>query len=142
MEPTDLTCTQCGKSWKLIKAGAGPVTCPHCKAPLAAGPAEAKSEPAAIASAPVATAPISVPDTPLTDKPQLTGLTPVALADTVDADDPALQADFDDRPEKLGRPGANPLVRVVIILLLVFIGLPVALFILFLVVCAVIVAAA
>jgi hypothetical protein len=142
MEPTNLTCVKCGKSWKLIKAGTAPVTCPHCKASLTAGAAEAKSDPPATASAPAATAPISVPEIASPDKPPLTGLTPLALPETVDTDDPALQADFDDRPEKAGRPGANPLLRVVIILLLVFIGLPVAVFILFLVVCAIIVAAA
>src|SRR6478752_1326850 len=29
MEPTDLTCDKCGTTWKLIKAGDGPVLCPE-----------------------------------------------------------------------------------------------------------------
>ena len=140
MEPTDLTCGKCGKSWKLIKAGSGAVTCPHCKVPLSAAPAAEKAKPPAASAAPAAAAPTSQPDSP-SQPPPLTGLTPVSLSSVGDTDDPALQADFDDRFEK-GRPSrSHPLAKVIIILLLVFVGLPVAVFILLLIVCAVLIAA-
>jgi len=147
MQPTDLTCGKCGKSWKLIKAGAGAVTCPHCKEPLAAAATKRTAEPPVSPNAATTTGPgpAAVPPAPATppapDVPVLTGLSPLALAGTADTDDPALQADYDDRFDRHRRPGAHPLAKVVIILLLFFVGLPVAMFIFLLIVCAVIVAA-
>jgi hypothetical protein len=62
-------------------------------------------------------------------------LTSVPLPPVADTDDPALRADYDDRPER--RRGMAPLLKVALILLLLMILLPVALFVLLLVVCAV-----
>jgi hypothetical protein len=140
MEPTDLTCGKCGKSWKLIKAGSGAVTCPHCKEPLNAAPVAAKTEPPVASATIPASDPARAPETP-PQPPPLMGLTPVSLFSDRDTDDPALQADYDDRFDKHRRSGSHPLAKVIVILLLVFIGLPVAVFILLLIVCAVLVAA-
>jgi hypothetical protein len=123
MEPTSLTCPKCGKSWKLIKAGKGPVTCPHCKAPLGDAPATTE---------PVAPEPVAVPSPAAT----ATISSPPPQPDVQDADDPGLRADYDDRPEPRRRTGMNPLLKAMIILLLLMIFVPVAIVILLLVVCA------
>jgi hypothetical protein len=136
MEPTNLTCGQCGKSWKLIKAGSGTITCPHCKAPLNPGTTEPTAEPQVAHVPPVATEPTPAPP-PI---PPLTGLSAPSLSDLADADDPGLRVDYGERDEK-PRSGRNPLTRVILILVLLFVLAPVALFILLLVVCAVIMAA-
>ena len=131
MEPTDLTCGKCGKSWKLIKAGAGPVTCPHCKAPLDTSPVT----PVAIGT-PVTTKPATIApsNTPAKE------LTPSSLSSVSDSDDPGLRADYAERDIR-PRSGRNPLRRVILILVLLFVLVPVALFLLFLIVCAVMIAA-
>jgi len=114
MDPTSLTCPKCAKSWKLIKAGKGPVTCPHCKAAL--GDAPNSSEPAR----PEPVAAIS---------------TPTPQPDVQDADDPGLRADYDDRPDPRRRSGMHPLLKAMIILLLLLIFVPIAIVILLLIVC-------
>jgi hypothetical protein len=146
MEPIDLTCPKCGKGWKLIKAGFGPVTCPHCKAPLGGPetPAPAKSvskdakpvaQAAAAAAIPAAAAELAPgPTTPVPDVP--------AAGPGADVDDPALAADFDDQFVQQRRPGKHPLVRMIIILLALFILVPLAIVVMFAIVCAIIVAAA
>jgi hypothetical protein len=133
MEPTDLTCQKCGKSWKLIKAGAGAVTCPHCQEPLNQAPVG----PTAVTSPAVATepAPASPPSTPPSGLPQL------SLSGFADTDDPGLRADYAERDPQ-PRSGRNPLTRVILILVLLFLLVPVAVLILLLIVRAVMIAAA
>jgi hypothetical protein len=58
-----------------------------------------------------------------------------------DVDDPALAADFDDQFVQNRGPGKHPLVRVILILLLLFILVPLAVFVLFAIVCAILIAA-
>jgi hypothetical protein len=131
MDPTDLTCGKCGKSWKLIKAGAGPVTCPHCKAPLDTRPATPTA-----GATPTATEPATAP--PASTSPQES--VPGSLSSFSDTDDPGLQADYAERDVR-PRSGRNPLLRVILILVLLIVLVPVALFLLFLIVCAVMIAA-
>jgi hypothetical protein len=146
MEPIELTCAKCGKGWKLIKAGAGPVSCPHCKTPLGSPEVQAPAEPiskepkqvATAAAAPAATAATAEPTPAATTS--VLGLTSAGPA--ADVDDPALAADFDDQFVQQRRPGKHPLVRVIIILLALFILVPLAIFVMFAIVCAIIVAAA
>jgi len=150
MEPIDLTCAKCGKGWKLIKAGTGPATCPHCKAPLATPQVQAAAEPVSKESRPVDTASKPVA-TAAAAKPaaasQLTPVPTMSVADGrapgpgADVDDPALAADFDDQFVQQRRPGKHPLVRVIIVLLLLFILVPLAVFVLFAIVCAILIAA-
>jgi hypothetical protein len=120
MEPTPLTCSKCGASWKLIKAGKGPVTCPQCKAALDGSP------PALGRANPVPTAPAIAP----------------SPAEVSDADDPGLRGGFvRSLPDPVPpRRRTNPLLRAMVILLLLLILVPLAAIVLFAVVCAVLVA--
>jgi hypothetical protein len=144
MDPVSLSCPKCAATWKLIKAGTGPIVCPMCKAPLdgqtsADKPTEdgAQQTPAAAptdsaSQAPPIPAAVSVP--PFAGISQLTHVPGLE-----DADDPGgLKADFDDQPRR--RRGAHPLLKTLIILLILFILVPVAVLILLLVVCAVMIA--
>ncbi|HKA06678.1 MAG TPA: hypothetical protein VKD71_05425 [Gemmataceae bacterium] len=142
MEPIELTCAKCGKGWKLIKAGAGPVTCPHCKAPLGdprvpapAQPVSKEPTPNAQAAAALAAPAATLDPTPATTTPVVSG------GPGADVDDPALAADFDDQFVQQRQPGKHPLVRVIIILLALFILVPLAVFLLFAIVCAIMIAA-
>lgn len=145
MEPQSLTCAKCGTSWKLVKAGTGPVVCPNCSAPISGIPGKAKStetkpaEPPVPASAPVATVEPPTPPTPAPPVVPPTEPTNVAIpfSDFSDADDPGLKADYDDRPDGRRRSGMPPLLKTLIILLILMILLPLALFLLFAVVCAI-----
>ena len=118
MDGTELTCPNCGATWKLIKAGDGPITCPKCHAvvgppPVAGTPAgEATPDPAPSRPAPLVTA--SAPPSP---KP---------TAD--DVDDPGIGAPPVGRMPELTAPrrGRHPLVTVAVVLLLLFL-VPVAL---------------
>jgi len=58
-----------------------------------------------------------------------------------DVDDPALAADFDDQFVPQRRPGKHPLVRLILVLLLLFILVPLAVFVLFAIVCAIMIVA-
>src|SRR5206468_6857549 len=97
--------------------------------PVSKGP-----PPVALVAAPAAPATTSTP-TPATT-------TPVHSAGPgADVDDPALAADFDDQFVQHRRPGKHPLVRVILVLLLLFILVPLAVFVLFAIVCAIMIAA-
>jgi hypothetical protein len=112
MEVTPLTCPKCATSWKLIKAGTGPITCPHCKAPLDDGPIAATPATTTVAT-PAVSVPRAVPD----------------------GDEPGLQADYDDKMEPPARRATHPLLRMSLILLLLMTLTPIALVIVLLVVC-------
>ena len=112
MDPIDLTCPKCGTAWKLIKAGDGPITCPHCRAVIDQGtPAAPPAPPAEVrAPEPVAPPPPSA----------LAGERPAAPPEISDADDPGIGATLrasmpipDTR-----RRGRHPLVTVAVVLLL------------------------
>jgi hypothetical protein len=145
MEPIDLTCPKCGKGWKLIKAGSGPVTCPHCKAPLGSPEAPAPAESVSRVPKPVTTTAATPAEPADAAEPSPGMTTPVldvrATGPGADVDDPALAADFDDQFVQQRRPGKHPLVRVIIILLAFFILAPLAIVIMFAIACAIIVAA-
>jgi hypothetical protein len=119
MEPTPLNCPKCGASWKLVKAGKGPITCPKCKAVLG-GPTVA---------APMAGA-----------VPSVVTLPPASPVATIsDIDDPGLRGGFITRPPEPVEPRrrtTNPLLRVIVILLLLLVLVPLAVIVLFVVVCA------
>ena len=137
MEPVSLTCPRCAASWKVIKAGKGPITCPQCKATLdgpAASPAPADPAPQDREQTPPA-APAPPPG-----PPPLPAIGPVPLPPVADVDDPGLHADYDDRHEPPRRRGMPPLLRVALILLILMILVPLSLFVLFAVVCAVLIA--
>src|SRR5262245_51748562 len=128
MEPTDLTCGQCGTSWKLIKAGNGPITCPHCKATIEQGTPAAPPTPPAEVRAPEAVAP------PLA----AAGVRPAAPTEISDADDPGIGAPPRARfpvPD-VPRRGRHPLVTVAVVLLLMLL-VPLALIACLFAVCAV-----
>jgi hypothetical protein len=131
MEPAAFKCAQCGTEWKVIKSGTGPIACPHCKAvqghsapasdvpPIPAPPRAAPGLPAATLT--LAPAPLRLP------------------ADTSDADDPALRADYAEGPRRevqLHRRRSHPLLTVVVVLLILFVVTPVALVGLLFAVCA------
>ena len=120
MEPTDLTCPNCGATWKLIKAGDGPITCPKCHAVVGPAPGAAESPPAQPQPAP----PVASPD-PVAATPPV-ALTPRPAAD--DADDPGIGTPSFGRMPDLTPPrrGRHPLVTVAVVLLLIFL-VPVAL---------------
>jgi hypothetical protein len=141
MDPVSLSCPKCAATWKLIKAGTGPITCPMCKAPLDGQPSadnpsldggrQATAAPATEAATQAPPTPAPVAEPPFAGISQLTH-----VAGIEDADDPGgLKADFDDQPRR--RRGSHPLLKTLIILLILFILVPVAIFILLLVVCAV-----
>jgi hypothetical protein len=119
MDGIDLTCERCGATWKLIKAGDGPVTCPKCHAvvgsTLAAGTPAGEATPAAPAGN--AARPAATAASPPSPRP---------AAD--DADDPGIGVPSLGRMPDLTptRRGRHPLVTVAIILLLLFL-VPVAL---------------
>jgi hypothetical protein len=143
MEPTTLTCPKCAATWKLIKAGTGPITCPMCKAPLEGASASNPQPAPAADSAPPTPLPAAAVD-PVIAGPAVesafAGMGHLPHVQLVqDADDPGgLKADFDDEPRR--RRGMHPLLKTLIILLILFILVPVAVFILLLVVCAVMIA--
>src|SRR5687768_16938712 len=143
MEPISLTCPKCQASWKLIKAGKGPITCPQCKAPLDAPPGESGPT----APTPAATASPAGEDpapTPATLPQPVPGLTPSAALPPMsipDTDDPGLASDFDDRFEPARRTRTHPLLKVIIVILILTVLVPVAVVILFLAVCAMLIAA-
>lgn len=151
MEPMSLTCPNCNTSWKLIKAGEGPITCPNCKAvvdtsaPAPTIPEVIPAPPASTEAA--ATPPIAAPTEPvLAPAPQpiapMVALPKRAVApapevrptqqEVSDLDDPSFGADYDDRFEQRPRRRMHPLI---LVMLLVFL-LPLAGCVLFGVVCA------
>ena len=127
MGPTDLTCPKCGTSWKVIKPGDGPITCPSCKAVVGPGPAPPDPQPVPPARAP-APAPVTSPATPARPRP---------APDLTDADDPGIGTPSLGRMPDLAprRRGRHPLVTVAIILLLLLL-IPVALCSVLFAVCA------
>jgi len=124
MEPTDLTCPKCGTTWKLIKAGDGPITCPNCKATMEQGP----------------------PVTPLTHPAPLAGTPPAPIAtpapaatapDVSDVDDPGIGSPARARMPVPDVPRRrHPLVTVAVVLLLILL-VPLALVACLFAVCAV-----
>lgn len=145
MDPINLTCPKCGKGWKLIKAGSGPVTCPHCKTPLGGPEPLAPAEPISIEPKPATTTAAAPPEPAAAVEPAPEMTTPVpdvrAAGPGADVDDPALASDFDDQFVQRSRPGKHPLVRVIIILLALFILVPLAIIVMFAIACAIIIAA-
>jgi len=137
MEPVSLTCPKCGAAWKLIKAGQGPITCPKCKATLDGAPAPTAPPAAPVESKPAPPTPAPAPAAPPTETYTLAALSAVPPMPLADTDDPALRADYDDRPELRRRRGMAPLLKVALILLLLMILLPLAAVVLLFVVCAV-----
>jgi hypothetical protein len=138
MDPISLTCPKCAASWKLIKAGNGPVVCPKCNSPIGE---TAAAEPVVRL---VGTS-LSEPAPPPTTEPPapaispLLGLSPPPRTDTSDADDPGLRQDYDDRmmaPPVAQRRRMHPLLVVFLVLLTLFVLLPLALLALFFAVCA------
>ena len=123
MEPTELTCPGCGTSWKVIKAGDGPITCPNCKAVVGAAPPP--PTPARPAAPPAPAAP--PPPVPR----------PRPATDLSDVDDPGIGAPVRSRiPDvPVERRGRHPLATVAIVLLIVML-VPVALFACLWAVCA------
>jgi hypothetical protein len=113
MEGTDLTCPKCGTTWKLIKAGDGPIRCPNCKAVVGPGPTAAS--PAGPQPVPPVTGPAAAPVTAST-APAI----PRPAPDLTDADDPGIGAAPAGRMPDLTPPrrGRHPLVTVATILLL------------------------
>jgi|SRR5262245_7716965 len=139
MDPTRLTCPKCGAAWKVIKAGKGLVTCPQCKAALDAASPEAVPAPKLPeARSPTSTTSPAVEPSP--EPPPLPALSSVPLPPVADVDDPALVADYDDRPTPRRRNGMAPLLKVAITLVALMILVPLAFIILFLVACAVMIA--
>lgn len=143
MEPIDLTCAKCNTSWKLIKAE-GVIACPYCKAivdSLVTSNTSQPVEPTPVGSEsiPIEAKPAETAAAPMDPIPSMQASTPVALpADLVDdADDPGVRADYDDRHQAPRRSGMHPLLKVFIILLILFILVPLAVIVLFAVVCAV-----
>jgi hypothetical protein len=139
MEPTDLTCSTCGTAWKLIKAGDGPITCPHCKAPveapgagaaLAATSAPAAAPPAEPATPPPSPAPAESAPIQPTRAPEVSRLP--------DSDDRDLRRDYEDQggPPFPARRRRHPLLVVLVVLLILFVLLPVAGIVLLFAVCA------
>ena len=132
MEPTDLTCAKCGTSWKLIKAGDGPIACPSCKAPVGEPPAQPVS-PTPADAPPLVESPVP-PNAPAPEPTVVTQRPRPADA----------RSDHDDRfARSLRRRAADveprrrwhPLVTVGLILLLLLM-VPVVLVALFFAVCA------
>lgn len=120
MDGTDLTCPNCGTSWKLIKAGDGPVTCPSCKAVVGPAP-PAGDQPSALATGRPIPKPAAPPAPAVSPFPSGPGTAPN------DADDPGIGAPPRGRmPDVAPRRGRHPLVTVAIILLLLLL-VPVAL---------------
>jgi len=119
----------------VIKAGDGPIACPHCKAAVetpagapAAPPAAAPSEaPAATAPGPAPVEASSVPAAPLGEIPRIP-----------DSAEGELRGDYEDQggPAFPPRQRRHPLLVVLTVLLILFVLLPVALIVLFLAVCA------
>ncbi|HJZ90681.1 MAG TPA: hypothetical protein VKE40_07380 [Gemmataceae bacterium] len=135
MEVTPLTCAKCATSWKLIKAGKGPITCPHCKAPLD-GPIPAAPATTAVAAPPTESAArVAAPAAVAAPPAEV----PLAIAQS---DDPGLRADYDERMEEPARRAPHPLLRMSLILLLLITLTPVAAVIVLLVVCAALLARA
>jgi uncharacterized Zn finger protein (UPF0148 family) len=139
MEPTNLTCPRCGTTWKLIKAGDGPITCPHCKAPVEGTAASAAV--AATSAPPVAspTIPATPPPSPAPAEPAPARPTRAPEVSRVpDSDDRELRRDYEEPGGSRFPPRRrrHPLLIVLTVLLILFVLLPVALFALLFAVCA------
>jgi hypothetical protein len=138
MDPISLTCPKCAASWKLIKAGKGPVVCPKCNSPI--GETEAAEPAAPQAGTPNSEpAPLLTPEPPAPSMPPLRGLSAPTMTETSDADDPGLRRDYDDRmmaPPVPERRRMHPLLVVLMVLLILFVLLPLALLALFWAVCS------
>jgi hypothetical protein len=139
MEPTDLTCSKCGTTWKLIKAGDGPITCPQCKAPI-----EGTATSAAVAATlapPVASPTIPAPPPPSPAPAESAPTRPPRAPEASrvpDSDDRDLRRDYEERggPPFPPRRRRHPLLVVLIVLLILFVLLPVAGIVLLFAVCA------
>jgi hypothetical protein len=135
MDPISLTCPKCAASWKLIKAGKGPVVCPKCNCPIG------EAEPAVPQSGTALPEPVTTPppDSQVPAIDAMRGLSPLPMPEMSDADDPGLRRDYDDRlmaPPTSQRRRMHPLLVVLMVLLILFVLLPLALLALFWAVCS------
>jgi hypothetical protein len=140
MEPRSITCPKCQTEWKIIKAGEGPIACPHCKAIVEPAP---EASPAVPTEPQTQSASIAPSADALAIEPRVEALLdsgprpkpqPPAVEGVPAASESGLKADYDDRDRNYRRrPRMHPLLLVFLLLILV----PLAIFILFVVVCAV-----
>lgn len=153
MESTDLTCTKCGATWKLIKASADQILCPYCNAPVViaatANPNEPKPAETAVSTPaqsivnseavpPASAEPVPPPQEQST--PPAEGHSIPATVREFNVPD-NLADDYDDGVDPRRRRGMNPVAKTILILLMLIILAPVALFIILFVVCVIAIAA-